>query len=139
MKRQTWGREARATGAEAWLSGWAELWLPGPSEPHEALANLVGALRVWTGSRSACGLSGCRVGIYRNLYSEGVSEGKPMEWGPKTHRRAQWRHTSVAGTDGQVVKGNSLPIQLHILPDTQHPLHRRDHKLPWVLPKGGWG
>lgn len=69
--------------------------------------------------------------------SEGVSEGKPMEWGPKTHRGAKWRHPSVAGTDGQVVKGNGLPIQLHILPDTQHPLHRRDHKLAWVLPKGG--
>lgn len=41
------------------------------------------------------------------------------------------------GTDGQVVKGNGLPVQLHILLDPQHPLHRRDHKFPWVMPRGG--
>lgn len=53
----------------------------------------------------------------------------------QTHRGAEWRHSPVSGTDGQVVEGNGLPIQFDILPDPKHTLHRRDHKLPWKAPK----
>lgn len=61
----------------------------------------------------------------------------PLAWSPETYRGAEGRYPPVAGTDSQVVKGNGLPVQLHILSDPQHPLHRRDHKLPWVLPRRG--
>lgn len=76
------------TGAGAgWLGGESSEWpwLPGPREPLEALAGLLGALQVCTGSRSAWGLSGHKSGhINRNLYGElgGGSEGKPLEWSP---------------------------------------------------------
>lgn len=53
----------------------------------------------------------------------------------QTHRGAEWRHPPVSGTDGQIVEGDGLPIQFYILPDPQHTLHRRDHKLPWKPPE----
>lgn len=53
-----------------------------------------------------------------------------MELG-QTHRGTERRYPSVSGTDGQVVEGNGLPVQLYILSDPQHTLHRRNHELPW--------
>lgn len=49
----------------------------------------------------------------------------------QTHCGAEWRDPPVSSTDGQVVEGNGLPVQLYILPDPQHTLHRRNHELPW--------
>ena len=80
-----------------------------------------------------------RVAVFRGVSVEnsGGGEMKPMVQGPQTHRGAERGHPSVSGTDGQVVESNGLPVQLHILPDPQHPLHGRDQKLPWVLPRRG--
>lgn len=77
------------TGAGAgWLGGESSEWpwLPGPREPREALAGLLGALQVWTGSRSAWGLSGHKGGhINRNLYGEfgGAVRGSPPTGAPR--------------------------------------------------------
>lgn len=105
-------------------------------EPQEAFASLSVALCVWTGSRAGCGLSGHEGGsVYRSLCGElKGQQRKPGEWGPQTHRGAEWGHPPVAGTDGQVIEGNGFPVQLHILPDAQHTFHGRDQKLPWCHP-----
>ena len=70
------------------------------------------------------------------MESSGGSEVKPAEWGPQTHRGAEWGNPPVTSTDGQVIESDGFPVQLHVLPDPQHALHRRDQKLPWVPPRG---
>lgn len=72
--------------------------------------------------------------IGASMESSGVREVKPVEWGPQTHCGAERGNPPVSSTDGQVVEGNGLPVQLHILPDPQHPFHGRDQKLPWCHP-----
>jgi hypothetical protein len=73
----------------------------------------------WTGSQVPVASP---TSVCRSLYGEsGGSEGRHRRG--QTHRGAERGHTPVSSTDGQVVEGNGLPVQLHVLADPQNPLH----------------
>lgn len=82
------------------------------------------------GLRGTSGFSGLRETMFAGVP---CASRDATELG-QTHCGAEWRHSPVSSTDGQVVEGNGLPVQFDILSDPQHTLHRRDHKLPWKPP-----